>query len=592
MAFFLSGTQYLGRHPVIKQSVKTFFNSRKLAAPRASKGIGLLLSVTAALGMSSAHAVLTDSLTIGSPKALSLGHAVTADPPGIDSIHFNPAGLVRIPGRKLHTKVVAGAFGIELKFGEHTESREAFIEEWKRTDNLPDGAFDDSVANSTSTTEGASLMLPFFGMTDIPVTIAPIGGATYSPPGSRFTIGTNVYMPLGVGFFRDEDDPGRYMGERLGFSLITYFSPSIAYRLTDSLSVGATVTFNYAAVGLDLAFREPNAFFKFLDEVGGECTGDPTQPKPFDRDENGNITQIEIGNFAALCGGKVGLYDDLGYLSFEVENMLTLGMNIGFLWEPTPWFTAGLVYQAPIDMEMEGDYVWRNTDAWQAFGSVLFRDANIVLARQLLEAVGLALPTGDQFSRGVAKLEMEMPEHYALGVSVQVLPRLKVNMDYKFTGWSSWQGIPIKFENPIDFMTLAEYLQPEAATRTSLTFPLGLEDGWNWALGFEYQYNDRLALRFGIEDRPTSIPKEARSPLLPMDSGKLLAAGFSYDLESGAQIEFGVGFFSSSVHMPGNTSRLGNSENPNLVIYNPYSGRDITADLSATLFDFSYVQDF
>ena len=167
-----------------------------------------------------------------------------------------------------------------------------------------------------------------------------------------------------------------------------------------------------------------------------------------------------------------------------------------------------------------------------------------------------------------------------------------MNVDYKFTGWSSWEGIPVKFSENIDFLVLAEYLQPDMATRNSLTFPLGLEDGWNWAIGVEYQYNDRLALRFGVEDRPTSIPKEARTPLLPIDSGTLLATGFNYKLADGGEFDFAFGYFESSVHMPGNTSRLGNLEDPNVVIYNPYSGRDITADLTAYLIDISYIQYF
>lgn len=50
-------------------------------------------------------------------------------------------------------------------------------------------------------------------------------------------------------------------------------------------------------------------------------------------------------------------------------------------------------------------------------------------------------------------------------------------------------------------------MQSELAGPNSVKFPLGLEDTWNWAVGFEYQYSDRLVLRFGLEDRPTSIPK-------------------------------------------------------------------------------------
>ena len=63
------------------------------------------------------YAVLTDSLTIGNAKALSLGHAITADPPGLDSIHYNPAGLAQLKDRQVHYKLIAGTFDIRLKFG-------------------------------------------------------------------------------------------------------------------------------------------------------------------------------------------------------------------------------------------------------------------------------------------------------------------------------------------------------------------------------------------------------------------------------------------------------------------------------------------
>src|SRR3954467_8736445 len=52
-------------------------------------------AMLAAIGTAPAHAALTENLAV-SPVAMSLGNAVTADPPGLDSIHFNPAGLARI----------------------------------------------------------------------------------------------------------------------------------------------------------------------------------------------------------------------------------------------------------------------------------------------------------------------------------------------------------------------------------------------------------------------------------------------------------------------------------------------------------------
>ena len=46
------------------------------------------------------EAQLAQNLTIH-PKALALGNAVTADPPGIMAIHYNPAGLTKLDGRQL-----------------------------------------------------------------------------------------------------------------------------------------------------------------------------------------------------------------------------------------------------------------------------------------------------------------------------------------------------------------------------------------------------------------------------------------------------------------------------------------------------------
>ena len=53
-----------------------------------------------------AHAAFSDNLTIGNAKALALGHAVTADPPGIDSIHL---------------KFVYGMFETNYELGEYGE---------------------------------------------------------------------------------------------------------------------------------------------------------------------------------------------------------------------------------------------------------------------------------------------------------------------------------------------------------------------------------------------------------------------------------------------------------------------------------------
>ncbi|OUS25454.1 hypothetical protein A9Q99_21240 [Gammaproteobacteria bacterium 45_16_T64] len=538
--------------------------------------------VMAFLFMGNAKAVLTDSLGIGNAKALGLGHAVTADPPGIDSIHYNPAGLAKVKGRKKHVKLIAGSFDIALELGDYNEDRAALLELARiegaklGADGIPiienpDEWFYNESYQTTSETEGASMMLPFgIGQTDFPALIFPLGGVSISPPGSGVTFGTNVYTPLAAGFYRAEDDPGRFIGQRLSFLLLTYFSPSIAVEVNDQLMFGASINFNYAGVGFEVPFRSDHLGLLALPFLqAGDC----------------DTAEGNAGAAIPICE-NLGPYDVLGTLTFSVEKELAIGFNMGVLWEPTPWLTLGAVYQSPVSMDMEGDFSWENSEKWLNFLGELSTEK---LLASGLDLIGVK---GQTFVEGTANLEMEMPEHYALGMSLQLTPSVKVNVDYKFTGWSSWESIPVKFSQNIDVLALGSLVQSELAEPNSVTFPLGLQDTWNWAMGVEYQFSDQLALRMGVEDRPSSIPTESRSPLLPIASGTFYGIGFGYKAISGAQWDVGLAYFHSEVEMPGGSSDLGNSTDPTKAIYNPFQGQDITATLDVILLEMSYSQDF
>ena len=78
-----------------------------------------ILNVVFLLIMSSycktVSAQLATNLAID-PRAMSMGNAVTADPPGIASIHFNPAGLSRLEGRQLELQFLGASVGLESEF--------------------------------------------------------------------------------------------------------------------------------------------------------------------------------------------------------------------------------------------------------------------------------------------------------------------------------------------------------------------------------------------------------------------------------------------------------------------------------------------
>lgn len=524
-----------------------------------------------------AQAVITDNLTIGNAKALSLGHAVTADPPGIDSVHYNPAGLIRLQGRQAELKLVTGKLGVKLVFDDH------YTPDWSARlqaaqEGAPEGFTNDPALGQTSQTDGAALMLPFFGMTHVPVLFAPLGGVSYSLPNRDMTVATNVYAPLMVGFSRGKDDPGHYIGEALSLTLLTYFSPSLAIKVNDDFAIGGAITFNYAAAGLKFAFREPNVAIQWLEKQRqGSCNPDANPSGYY--------------GFSDLlpcvpADEALKLYGDIAHLDLQVEEPLTLGMNVGFLWDVTPWLHLGAVYQSPVRMNMKGDFTWLNSDRFQNYLGAIDKVSPVPLAS--LGPLGSLM---NPVTRGTANIALTMPDHFAVGTSVNVTGNLKVNMDLKFTRWSLWKKLPIRYSQPIGVIAIAGLVQPDVAPSPigqAMDLNLGFKDGWNYAVGMEYQWNPHLALRLGFEDRPSSIPKEARSPVIPIGDAKLYAIGAEYKTDSSHIFNVALSTLRSSIYMPGNTSKLGNSEDPALLIYNPYSGMGIQGKLDILLFETSY----
>jgi len=535
------------------------------------KDLGVVALMLSSFVTSNSWAVLMENLAIGSPKALGLANAVTASPPGIESIHFNPAGLSRVEGRQQSINVVYGDFGITLDFGKRTKTRQALLDQAESLGHdldveFPDGFFDDEAYMASSETSGMTIMLPGLGMTDLVAPMSLVGGVSVSPPGGSITFGTAAYTTMAAGFRREDDDPGRFIGQRFSMIDLVYFSPTVAVDVTDTLSVAATITFNYGGVGLDMPLRVPHLAQMAI---------------PFLQ-----LSNCDLSNPGGVGCENLPLYEQLGELSVEAEDGLAFGFNFGMLWEATPWLTFGVVYQSEVDLEMEGEFSWENSDQWVAFVRSLREDPLIRLA---MDVVGVR---GEKRVEGDVTIALTMPEHLALGVSVLLTPKLRVNVDYKFTGWSAWDELVIELSKTTDLMAIASIGEFSAGEGVSLKIPLGMQDTWNLAVGLEYQYNDQWVLRMGVEDRPTSIPENMKTPLLPLGDGLLLGFGFGYQSDSGAVYDVGLSYFESKISMPGNTSDFGNSEDPTKLIYNPYPGQDIDATTTIVMFEMGVQRPF
>ena len=538
---------------------------------------GLKWSIATAFGflitVSWAHSAVSENVSMGNAKAVGMAHSVTADPPGVDSVFYNPAGLTRIRKRRaqLNLLYLKGEFAVD--FGEHSNKLSDCLNGISCPKNFSNDVAYDEAKNSSSSTSDTVVMLPQGGLTDVPVGLLPTGGVAI-PVSENVTFATSVYSTISAGYKREDDDPGRFFAQQLALSRIVYFSPTFAFRLNDSWSFGLGVSFNYSGVALQLPMRLPHLLTVGLGSLQSQL---------------GCSDGVSL--LVDLCGGAIGPYTELIDLNLEVDDAMSVTYQAGVLWDITPWLSWGMVYRSGITEHLKGKAEIKYSENWQGFFGGLTDSGENGLAS--------LLPSGihQQESSDVV-LDMSVPSYFSTGLSVQVTPRIKVNMDAKMSTWSDFEALTIHFENPdVDVLkliaTLDKVLELDATTSDSISIPLYFEDTWSWSIGMEYAYTNRLTLRMGYEDRRVSIPNERQTVLVPLSDLNVYALGFSYLLGGASEVDFAISIYKpKEEHVEAGASANSNSGEFNDVIYNPYAETDFTTKTTISQMVLSYWYEF
>ena len=518
---------------------------------------------------------ITENISMANAKAEGMAYSVTADPPGVDSIFYNPAGLARIKMRTAQVNLVYALPDFAVDIGEHSQSLSDCLEGISCPSNVSDQVFYDEAENTESSTSALVVMLPHFGGTKLDVTLVPLGGIAV-PLFEGATFGTDVYSTVTAGYERDDDDPGRFFAQRLALTRIAYFSPTIGFQLNDSWSVGMGISLSYFGIAVQMPMRLPNGATGIAgllqDQLG--CFDDSNTNLPID-----------------LCGGAFGPYTELIDIDVEVEESMSLTYQFGVLWDITPWLTWGMTYHSGVTDHLKGSADITYSDDWQGF----FQGLTNAGASGLLATV---IPSGthQQESSDVV-VDINVPHYFATGFSLQLTPTVKVNLDAKMSSWGDTEALVINFENPnTELLTLLRTLDTvlalDTATSDSISLPLYFEDTWSWSIGMEYGYSDTLTLRMGYEDRRTSIPHNRQTVLVPLSDINVYAMGFSYKLDALSEVDFAISYYAPEEdHVAAGESANSNSGALNDIIYNPYAETDFTTKTSVfkMVLSYSYV---
>lgn len=517
-------------------------------------------------------------------RSLSLGNAVTADPPGVNAVHFNPAGLTKIQGLQTEQQIIIANFDIGREF-----SVPAGYNVFGYSDD-PLVCDDGPEVNSDLCTdfkdgpirgdvEYVSLYVPILKkMVDLgegmPVA-APTMGIAYNPPGSKATYATAVYAPLMAGFGAESGNPANYMGQQVALERITYLSPSVGYQVSDTLSIGGGVGMSYQAMGMKTDLRFPNeliGMLRMIDEV--VCT-------PF-KENSDIITDILL---LGMCNAEEGMnpFGKFGQMQLGLEQSLSPSYNLGVLWEPTEDFSFGMVYQSSAKMRLKGKYHIDNARAPQEMIKGLMSSPT----GQILAAI-LGFPNSVPASEsGLVSMDLEFPAHFQAGIKYKLLPDLQVNFDVGWTDYKAWDKFRFEFDRQISALKIAKLLSANV-TDTSLALPLEFTSPWSWGIGFEYSATDRLKLRAGYEPRSSAIPDNKRNTMVPINNAQLFGLGVGYKFDADTDLDLSIGFLRSKDNIPANTSSLSNQTGVNNLLLNPYAGLNVKTDTKITILGLNY----
>ena len=531
--------------------------------------LGALIAASLSGG---AQAQLTQNLTLH-PKALALGNAVTADPPGLMAIHYNPAGLTKLDGRQLEVNVLSIYLDIDADFIAD-EDYEIFGIKGLETDPLT-GKQRDPVANTRSHTNNVALYVPGYGILRLPPgpAVAPSAGISIKPPGSKLTFANAFYMPMAAGFYREKDDPGRYQPQAATLQRTTYLSPTVGYEINDEWSVGAGIQLSHFGFAADQYMRAPNMLIGVAevlqDAFNCESGGEPLQP------------------WLALCGGNVGPWDDIGAMNLNLQETISPTYALGVMWEPTDWFSWGASYTSEADMNLKGQFEIQYTDDWSGF----WQSVNGSVLGAITSAI-LSLPSGAPREAGNVSMDLVYPQHFQTGISVDVHPLLTLNADIGWTDFAQWDAFEFKFDRKLEFLNAARILSPDNATPDSLRLPLGYKSQWNWAFGAELHVSSRLYLRAGVEIRDSVIPDDQRSIMAPFGGANLYSVGLGYRWDKDTEIDLNLSYLQSIETIPADSSCNVNCDNITNIIYNPYADLEIKTSLRVVMAGLSFRTKF
>jgi len=527
----------------------------------------ILLALAFMLWGGPAQAVFNEQIAVDT-RAIGLANTCTADPPGLMSVHYNPAGLSLLDdGKTFSNGFVLPIIRRTGKVTADPDFEGLMGTTWgpnapyNPDDPLSAHGGPDPLDGKEGTNSSQRMYIPFYGPVDL--LFGANLGISSRKPESRWTFAYANYAPYGGGMaHRDEDDPLRFGCKSVYLQHLIYAAPSASYKVSEKLAAGISIGMGQTALGVEIDQRTPNMLVAMTRSIGDATkdleipvVSEQTLPPPF-------------------LGGGLGPYEYNSRLNMDLRDDFTPSMNLGLLWRPQTWFSYGITYQSRTKAQMRGDYNFEYSNQFQTM-----INWNAKTDMTLQGAGMLDLPVkGVPYQAGTVYAEQLFPHRIQTGIMVRPADKWKLLLDLHWAKWSDVSQDCFVFDQDIQLFRLAKLLGYTGGNRT-LVIERDMKDTLHWSVGCEYQPVDLMTLRLGYEKRPMSARDNLFDALYFLPDMDFIGAGVGLHLQKKVTVDLAFGYlFSHDYKIPNGASSNLNSTEFTDIIYNPFTGLDYEQD--------------
>jgi len=276
------------------------------------------------------------------------------------------------------------------------------------------------------------------------------------PISDTWKFGIGIETPFGqITDWKDPATfPGRYLSTNVALRVIDV-NPTLAWRVTPNLGLGLGAMFRFSDVELHRHLPFPSPF-------------------------TGQI--LDVGTV------KLDSSVEQGY-----------GWNVGLLHRYDASFSWGLSYRSRVEVDYQGTG----------------RFTQIAVGNPVLDAV---IAANVPFDRDLdVSTSIEFPDMASLGVNLAISPRVRLELDANWTGWSSFDQVPIRF--------------PQVPPLSSVV-DANWRDAWNYRAGLSWATSAGNEWRFGYVYDESPLPDRSVSPLTTDANRNGFSVGFGHEFSA------------------------------------------------------------